>query len=259
MTVRLVQVSDIHFGREDALALDAFDGEIERLVPDGLLICGDLTQHGRRGQFRAAAEWLSGFTLPILAVPGNHDTPQFGIVSRVAAPFARYRRHMGEFASTISIKDMVIAGLNTARGWQLRRNWAEGAVHLGILDALLKQEPPPQILVCHHPIETPADTPWPVRTRRGRSASIRLAGSSIEMVLTGHLHVPSVTLREHGGGAYLAINSGTLSTRLRNHPASFNLLEITDKQIRAAIMRMEEGRFIEAESSVWDRERLGAH
>ena len=55
---RLIQIADIHFGREDPAAINAAGDLISSLDPDGLLVCGDLTQRGKRSEFEAAAEWL---------------------------------------------------------------------------------------------------------------------------------------------------------------------------------------------------------
>ncbi|MEO0715196.1 MAG: metallophosphoesterase, partial [Pseudomonadota bacterium] len=87
--MKIVQLSDIHFGVEDRGALALAGSVIESSEPDALIICGDLTQRGKRSEFAAAREWIDGFSRPTLVVPGNHDTPLLNMVERVTSPFDR--------------------------------------------------------------------------------------------------------------------------------------------------------------------------
>jgi hypothetical protein len=55
MSGRLVQLSDVHFGRENTAAAEAALGLTHALKPDLTLITGDVTQSGRTTEFEAAA------------------------------------------------------------------------------------------------------------------------------------------------------------------------------------------------------------
>jgi len=221
--VKIVQLADIHFGVEDADALR----EVERLIagsePDALIVCGDLTQRGKRREFAAAREWLDQFDRPILVVPGNHDTPLLNIVQRVTGPFDRFDDYFAEFTRPIDIGAWRFTGLNTARGWQARGNWAEGSVDLETLAGLARRGPRTAI-VCHHPFVSPPETPLRTRTRRGRDADEMLKKANAGLLLSGHVHVPTAERRGPPGQGYLAITAGTLSRRLRDRPPSCNML-----------------------------------
>jgi Icc-related predicted phosphoesterase len=70
--VRVAAVGDFHFDAEHAPALrDLFAGV--RGEADVLVLCGDITTHGRADQTRGFVDLLKGVDVPIVAVLGNHD------------------------------------------------------------------------------------------------------------------------------------------------------------------------------------------
>jgi 3',5'-cyclic AMP phosphodiesterase CpdA len=90
MMLRLAHVSDIHFGCENAPAVAATRAWLEQERADALLVTGDITQSGRRREFEAARAWLESIAAPKICTPGNHDTPYWDLLARVAWPFQRY-------------------------------------------------------------------------------------------------------------------------------------------------------------------------
>ena len=86
----LFHLSDLHFGREDAAALDWVRAAIARERPDAVLITGDLTMRARRREFRACA-WISELGVPVTVEVGNHDLPYFNLLERFVRPYRRYR------------------------------------------------------------------------------------------------------------------------------------------------------------------------
>ncbi|MEY2733628.1 MAG: hypothetical protein RL340_687, partial [Gemmatimonadota bacterium] len=74
--MRLLQVSDVHFGRHAVAAhITAVTRRVVEGRYDAAVVCGDLTQRNFRSQFRTARAWLDALRLriPVLVVPGNHD------------------------------------------------------------------------------------------------------------------------------------------------------------------------------------------
>jgi Icc-related predicted phosphoesterase len=70
--VRIAALGDVHYDGSTPGAL------IERFASanreaDVLVLCGDLTTHGRAEQMRQFVEELKGVDIPIVAVLGNHD------------------------------------------------------------------------------------------------------------------------------------------------------------------------------------------
>ena len=240
---RIIQLADIHFGTEDPAALKAFEAAFEAIDPHAMAVCGDLTQRGKRSEFKAAREWLDEFDVPKLVVAGNHDTPMLNLYERVVSPFERHDRYFQTHASPITVGTATLSGLNTSRGWQTRRNWAEGAVNLDDLEQAITDidhvSTETGLLVCHHPFISPPDAPMRTSTRRGRRASRRLAHSPVNFLLTGHVHTPSVTQVGNSNAGYVAVSAGTLSTRLRTSPASFNLIDLTEETCSITVFQLQ--------------------
>lgn len=256
--IRLAQLSDLHFGAEDARAIAQAAEWIRAERPDALVVCGDLTQRGKRREFEAARAWLEAFDLPRLVVPGNHDTPLLNLPARMSDPFERYRDYFGAASPDLELGDWQISGLNTARGWQARANWAEGVVNLEDFAGRLQDATPRQIIVCHHPFRSPPQTPLRTSTRRGEAAETLLQESPARLLLTGHVHAPSAALRQSGAGSYLAISAGTLSSRLRDKPPSFNQLVIEGLTVRAEALELA-GRDLQSRSlGDWDLGQMTA-
>lgn len=248
---RILHLADLHFGAEDQTALDVAAQAIQDDPPDLLVVAGDLTQRGAPDEFEAACRWLEAQPVATISVPGNHDTPLLNMVDRVKRPFDRYHTTLGHIPSRHAGNGLYVAGFNTARGWQARRNWAEGSVRLDDLAALIDDAPQAEgslaALVCHHPFIAPPGAPLRVATRRGRRADAQVAESPVELLLTGHVHVPSVVLRNTGRGTYVCATAGTLSQRTRNEPPGFNEIIVTDDQLQI-IPRHIEGRRLHADS-----------
>jgi 3',5'-cyclic AMP phosphodiesterase CpdA len=244
--IRLFQLADLHFGTEDPRAMDAARDIIAARAPAALMICGDLTQRGKRSEFEAARAWLDQFDVPQLVVPGNHDTPLLNAVSRVSRPFSRFARYFADRSAPLDIGSWRAAGLNSARGWQARSNWAEGSISTAQLRIALDEiGEQPGILVCHHPLKPPATAPLRTRTARGIKASSMVAPSPVRLVLSGHVHGASADLHRYSHGSYLSLTAGTLSTRLREGQPSFSEIVLSGNDIEVTAHRFDGKRFRE--------------
>ncbi|ACT59721.1 metallophosphoesterase family protein [Hirschia baltica] len=243
MTV-LVHMADLHLGTEDVRAMEIASREIKQLNPDAIIVAGDLTQSGKKSEFILASEWLSQFLIPKTIVPGNHDTPLINMFSRVVRPFGRFDRLFARH-SNLQIDDTHIAGLNTARGWQVRSNWAEGSVNSEdlneILDLQKVADQKLNIIACHHPFLPIPHVPMRTRTIRGRKSSEKIAArNGRSLMLYGHVHTPAAHRFEHGDGHYYGVTCGTLSTRTRNAPPSFNIINISDAEVEVQAISIDE-------------------
>lgn len=248
--VRLIHLSDIHFGREDTNALEAARDFARHVKPDAVIVAGDVTQKGRRREFVAARQWLEGLGFPVVLAPGNHDTPIVHIPARVVDPFGRYEKYMRDLDAVgrlVELRDgMVrICALNTARGVQARLNWADGVIDLDDLkDALdlLSRGPPDawRLLVCHHPLHEPGNSRVSVETKRGARALDLCADAHVDMIFTGHTHDafahPIATARR----PMVQMGSGTLSTRLRATRPSFCVIQIEGDRLTQDVVVVED-------------------
>lgn len=253
----IAHLADLHFGREDRAALEAATDVIRKAGAEAVVVSGDLTQRGKREEFEAARAWLDGLDLPALCVPGNHDTPLLNLPARASDAFGRFNRYFGDRAGPLMLPGISVRGLNTARGWQTRMNWAEGSVRLSELSSVIgEKDAGIRLIACHHPFESPAKARLTTATRRGEQASRQLASSPVSVLLTGHVHTPHAEIIRKGEGAYLAITAGTLSTRLRTKPPGFNLISIRNGLITMSVQIFADGVFSEAAQGAWDAHNL---
>ena len=252
--MRLIHAADVHFGASDPAVLAAASDAIMTARADMMLVSGDLTQRGKRQEFKAARAWVDLQNLPTVVVPGNHDTPLLNMPARLTGAFKRYAIYFGDLTRPLTIKGVRVDTLNTSRGWQARTNWAEGAVDLDYLQKIESEDTQStqhRILACHHPFLSPEGAPLKARTRRGQRASTWFGGSKFSLLLTGHVHTPHAELVTEPTGSYLAITSGTLSLRLRQSPPSFNVLSFEGDTVSVGVKTLLDGRFQETAKSVW--------
>jgi len=93
--IRLVHLSDIHFGCENVDAVEAAIGAVQAFAPDLTIVSGDITANGRAEEFAAARAWLDRLPKPQISTPGNHDVPYWDLPARLVAPFKLYRAFVG--------------------------------------------------------------------------------------------------------------------------------------------------------------------
>jgi 3',5'-cyclic AMP phosphodiesterase CpdA len=233
LTCRLIHLSDTHFGCEDAAAAEAAIEAAWAFAPNLTVVTGDLTLDGRPAEFVAARAWLDRLPPPLLVTPGNHDTPYWNLVLRTLTPFHRYRRYIGAPEGAVFEGPGLTAhAVNTARGGQPRLNWALGAINLaavGAVAARMTAAPGSlKVFACHHPLIEIEGEPVRGGVYRGETAARTLAEAQVDLILTGHLHVPFARGLPYGAGRTYAVGTGTLSRRTRGTPALFTTIEADD-------------------------------
>lgn len=233
--VRLVHLSDIHFGVEDAAACEAAIGAVADFAPDLVVVSGDLTRNGLPREFRAARAWLDRLPSPRLVTPGNHDTPYWNLALRALTPFNRYRRYIGPSHQAIDLDGVAARAINSARGPQPRLNWSKGAVRLNRVSEAGAQLAAAgdrlKVFACHHPLREIEGEKVAGGVRRGEAASAILAQAEVDLILTGHLHQPFALPLPYGDGRTYAVGAGTLSLRTRGPPAGFSTIEADADEI----------------------------
>jgi len=230
MSLRLVHLSDTHFGFEDRGAIEAASAMTLDLAPDLTLVTGDLTLAGRPAEFLAARAWLDRLPRPVLATPGNHDTPYWNLVLRSLTPFDRWRRFIGaDERVAFESPGLAAYALNTARGAQLRPNWALGAISPRAVDDIASRLAGTagalRVFACHHPLIDVEGAPVSGGVHGGDAATRVLCEAGVDLILTGHLHNPFARPLPYGDGCSYIAGAGTLSRRTRGVPASFSVIE----------------------------------
>lgn len=224
---RIIHLSDPHFGTEAPGLPAALAQTLATLSPDAVILSGDLTQRARIGQFATARAFIATCPQPILAIPGNHDTPLYNLPLRLLAPWHNWQHGLGlPLEGEVSTPRALIAGINTANP----RVWKDGRIGQAQLDRLAalfaRAGDRRRIVALHHPPEPP----------KGEAPSLAnaavltrvFAEMGVDMLLSGHLHFTYVAPLA-AAPTILSVQAGTcLSTRTRNDGNAFSMIDLTD-------------------------------
>lgn len=259
--VKIIQVSDLHFGGQNDLATEAALARFHQEKPDLVIAAGDLTRDGAITEFDAARRWFDRAPTPQLTVPGNHDTPYLGpgeMIERLVAPWRRYEQRFGPADGGVwRAPGVSVFAVNTARRAQWRMNWSKGAISRSqiarLTDQLASARDDLRLVVCHHPLMELIGEPMTGKVHGGTRAAESLVRAGADLVLSGHIHTPFVAPYPFGDGATTAIVSGTLSVRERGSPPSFNIIEIDNRAVRVTAMAFERVDFVVWRSWAFDR------
>ncbi|MFN3581870.1 MAG: metallophosphoesterase family protein [Pseudomonas sp.] len=230
--IRLLQISDPHFGTQRPEVVAALTALSHSLAPDLVVLSGDITQRARRTQFEQARQFTQQLMRPVLAVPGNHDIPLFNLYSRLFRPYGNYRRAFGDdLEPEFQSAELLVIGVNSSRPGRHK----DGEVSQRQIDRVrqrLEQASPQQlrVVVQHHPVRAIEESDTS-NLLIGRERAIPAwVDAGADLILGGHIHLPyalPLTARtgELGRQAW-ALQAGTaVSSRVRGEiPNSVNLV-----------------------------------
>ena len=227
MTV-LLQISDPHFGTEQPPVAEALVALCQQTQPNLLVLSGDITQRARREQFRQAKAWIDRLGAPVLAIPGNHDLPLFGLLARLRDPYARHREAFGDaLEPAYASAELLVVGVNTTR-WYRHKNGEVSLPQIDRVAACLERAQTGQlrVVVVHHPVavQTAGESH---NLLRGHAIALRRwAAAGADLVMGGHIHLPYTMPLPGLARPMWAVQAGTsVSRRVRNgHPNSVNLV-----------------------------------
>jgi 3',5'-cyclic AMP phosphodiesterase CpdA len=241
---RIVHIADLHFGDENSALVADFLDQLPDLKADVVVVAGDLTQSGSRDEFARAAEFLGEITPHVVLTPGNHDTPLLNLVTRLFRPWRRLEKSVAAVSASEFLNDDIhIESFNSARGVQMRFDWSLGVVSQKILNAplaaLAGRRAPTRILTAHHPIVSPHEQTGRARTHRAPEFAQKIAEHA-DLILTGHLHQQFACPFDLPGKRSWFVGASTaFSSRTREVPAGFNLIEVTSESFRLQPYRAE--------------------
>lgn len=221
--VTIAHISDMHVGSPYFVPnlMNRVIVEINELEPDIVLCTGDFTNFGYRQEFKTAAAYLERIKAPVHSVPGNHDSRNVGYV--------HFEELMGPRHWSMNVRGVRIVGadssepdLDQGQIGRERYHWIREEFSV---PADLKV-----FAIHHHLLPVPGT---------GRERNIVydagdllevLIGSGVQLVLTGHKHVPYVWRLEN----VYVVNAGTCaSLRLRGHTRPcYNVVEIEGDEVK---------------------------
>ncbi len=220
----ICQISDIHCGNSRFIPelLDRTIIEINRLSPTAVVVAGDLTDAGYREEFEQAAEYIGRIQCEnVMVIPGNHDSRNVGYV--------HFERLFGERQSVIDLDEVILVGVDSSEP-DLNDGQVGRERYEFICNAFSEARDKLKVFVVHHHLISLPGT--------GRERNIvydagdvleRLVEAEVDLVLSGHKHVPYSWRLED----MLIVNSGTASTlRVRgNTRPCYNVIEVEDGRV----------------------------
>jgi 3',5'-cyclic AMP phosphodiesterase CpdA len=256
MPLRLLHVSDLHFGRSSvAVQVEGVERIMATEKFSAIVISGDLSQRTRTGEFQRARQFVEAAEAraPVLVVPGNHDTAWWTAplgIGSVHAMHARYRKHVNDdLEPVLHIPGATIVGLNSAHGVRAFTLTTRPR-DLSVVGALRKRqwaravqdfaESPPgdvKVLVFHHNLlQGDLSSRWGLSNRAAGITSALATGA--ELVLCGHDHQADVEGLDVNGRKMVVACASTLTTRVRGGgPGSINVIEVDEKTIQVDVLQ----------------------
>jgi 3',5'-cyclic AMP phosphodiesterase CpdA len=225
--VEIVHISDLHYGSEFVPEyMENIIGYIEEKGPDAVVCSGDLIHKGRVIQFKGILSYINRFKeiSNFLAVPGNHDAKNSGIVF--------FEKLIGPRRSRLLLedKDTIIVGVCSARD-----DIAEGRIGDEQLDWLGRQfnkNLENRIIALHHHL-------IPIPMSGHKFTTVRDAGEileftqlfEIDLVLMGHRHVPhayTISWRNSSSTTFLYSGTSTSNKVRADDSPSFNRIYLDE-------------------------------
>ena len=237
--MRIVQMSDIHVGSglfKPELLTSAIE-ETNSLAPDLVAIVGDLTMEGYRWEFEEAKAFLDRLECEnVVFTMGNHDARSVGY------------RHFEEFfgmregAKTIPVAEgeAKVVALDSTKP-----DLDEGEVgreHYAWLDSEFRDwDRGPRIVLVHHHILAVPGTGRDVNNLRDAGDVMAILRElRVDLVLSGHRHVPYVW----SISGVRIVHSGTVSSmRVRGTmPPSYNVIDLDEESVRITLRQPGKGK-----------------
>lgn len=238
--MRLVHLSDTHFGTELPEVVTALTAAVTEIMPDIVVLSGDITQRARAGQFEQAQAFLHTLPCPVqLAIPGNHDLPLFHLFDRLVRPYRLYERYMGPRNRLWHAEGIGLAALDATHPLRHKNGRLETDRVAGMLQQLRRLIGDGMLMVAvHQPLITAWQEDRDQTLLNAAEMAQLFAEYKVDLVMSGHVHVPfAATAGDYFNGLsrdFVLCNAGTATswrTRVLT-PNAFNVITLTPQAIK---------------------------
>jgi 3',5'-cyclic AMP phosphodiesterase CpdA len=233
--VEIIHISDLHFGSEFVPEyMENIINYIGDTKPDVVICTGDIIHKGRVVQFQGILPYMERMKkiTKLLAIPGNHDAKNSGLVF--------FEKLIGPRRSRMLIedKDTIIVGLCSAKD-----DMAEGMIgdeQLDFAGRCFNKNLENRILALHHHL-------IPIPMSGQKFTTVRDAGEileltqlfEIDLVLMGHRHVPhayTISWRNSSSTTFLYSGTSTSNKVRADDSPSFNQIYLDEGDLEVYII-----------------------
>jgi 3',5'-cyclic AMP phosphodiesterase CpdA len=274
--VRILHVSDLHFGRPvDSALIEAIEAHIAADRYDVVAVSGDLSQRARAGEFQRASVFLrdAARVSKVITVPGNHDVAWWRspmMIRGAETIYEPYRRYVSEeLEPVLRVPGATLVGLNTAQGVS-RRTLTWNLRDISIIGDLRRRQveragaefhasspEDARVIVMHHnPVK------GELSGRHGLKNTRRILGAfaniGVDVVCCGHDHQEAIHFVEHTRRGTVISTAGTVSNRSRGgRPSSVNVVTIgsTGIEVRTLVWSSGDRVLAEGPKEVFERQQ----
>ncbi|QDP73177.1 metallophosphoesterase [Legionella israelensis] len=229
--MKIVHISDLHFGLHDQSLIKPFLEDIFTLHPDVILISGDLTQRAKHWQFVEARFFFRELPGNVLIVPGNHDIPFYNPVARLLKPFKRFEQYVSaEFGCIYTDENVRILGLNSVNPQRIKNGKLHEEDFNKINTFFSKNAETLNILFFHHNFDSVYDFHKPLENADQLLECLK--SSPVNIVCTGHLHYSNLALfKKKQQQVGLILHGGSLfCKRSKDLLNSYFVLEVIEQE-----------------------------
>lgn len=236
--MKIVQMSDIHVGTElfRPDLLSAAVEETNSLAPDLVAILGDLTTEGYRWEFEEAKVYLDHIQCPnVIVAMGNHDARSVG--------YWHFEELFGMREGAVTVRvpegEAKVVVLDSTK--PDLDDGEVGREHYAWLDSEFRGwDRGPKVLVVHHHILAVPGTGRDMNILQDAGDVMAILRElEVDMVLSGHRHVPYVW----SISGVRIVHSGTVSSmRVRGTmPPSYNVIEFGSEKVEITLREPGKG------------------
>ena len=231
--IKILHISDLHFGAEDSQKLKALRKDVEKTKLDLICITGDIVNFPRKRYFQRALDFIRFLEnrAPVFVVPGNHDAFFGGPAAR---RFTRYLDRSPEFGEVTSVgsTDVCVFGVNSTfpslrhlsnSGKVTEARLARFRERVQILKAKLGEfrygNAYKIVLLHHHPIATISnEAESMLYLKKSGEFLTEMVKHEINIILHGHQHDPcDFSINYNVGGerdSIVILSAGTALKKL---------------------------------------------